>query len=73
MNRGREIAEAHADWFGSTVDALNEACGGSLPIGLLIKVYVDAMEHGYKHGQEDACEHFADKACDDYCDSEEGR
>jgi len=36
MNKSRELAEAHWKWLES----------------LLHKIYVDAFEHGYKHGKE---------------------
>jgi len=35
--QGRGLAEAHADWL----------------FDLLRKIYVEAFEHGYKHGRED--------------------
>ena len=56
-SKGREIAEAHADWLFS----------------LLRKVYVEAMEHGYKHGCDDMAKRFNDQASDDYADSMERR
>jgi len=36
--RGRELAEAHIDWWWSSVRQL----------------LIDNFEHGYKHGQDDA-------------------
>jgi len=36
----RDVAQAHWDWLSS----------------ILEKIYVDAFEHGYKHGYEDAKE-----------------
>jgi hypothetical protein len=41
--RAEEITDQHAKWFIEWID----------------KVYRDAMIHGYKHGWEDAKEHFS--------------
>ena len=38
MNRPEKLSREHWQWLSSTLE----------------KVYVDAFEHGYKHGHEDA-------------------
>lgn len=43
--QGKKITEQHTEWF----------------IDWMAQVYKDAMLHGYKHGWDDAKEHFSPK------------
>jgi hypothetical protein len=54
MNKGKELAEAHADWLFGMIKDLDLLDGETLTA--CRRFYVDAMEHGYKHGLVAAAE-----------------